>query len=143
MVELSLIILTCNRSSLLNNCLASLAMQQWPADNFEIIICDDGSTDDTKEIVEHFLKSCNIKVTYLRQEHKGVSSTRNLGISHAQGRYLSFIADDYVIPRDYIKKVFSFFQEYPGASIVTFNIKNYGNGISNKAENFYYSLTLL
>lgn len=143
MLKLTIILLTYNRPESFLNTLSSLVEQNWPSDEFEIIICDDGTATNISDMIKSFSERCNIRITYFRQEHSGVSAARNLGIKHAQGDYISFIADDYLIPRDYISRVFSFFRSHPDASVVTFNIKNYGKEIWNRAENLYFQLTLL
>jgi glycosyltransferase involved in cell wall biosynthesis len=89
MLRVSVIIPTYNRSEYLHQALESIFTQS--VSPFEIIIVDDGSTDNTADIVRVF----GPKVRYFRQDHKGVSAARNLGLEVAQGEIIAWLdADD-------------------------------------------------
>lgn len=86
---LSVIIPACNAAKYLGETLQSVHNQLWP--NLEVLVVDDGSTDNTRDVVE----SCGSKVRYTYQENKGVSAARNKGFGLAKGNYLVFLdADD-------------------------------------------------
>lgn len=85
-MNISVIIPTYNRSTHILKALKSVQNQSLKA--FEIIVVDDGSTDDTKEI----LKDKNI--IYIRQENQGVSSARNAGIKNAKSDWIAFLDSD-------------------------------------------------
>ncbi|SHF04121.1 MULTISPECIES: glycosyltransferase family 2 protein [Caloramator] len=71
--------------------------------NIEIIIVDDGSTDNTKQVVESISKDfSNIK--YIRQENAGVSVSRNRGILESNGEYIAFLDSDDVWEKEKIEK---------------------------------------
>src|SRR5215212_10925703 len=64
--------------------------------DYEIVVADDGSTDDTGQCVARFGE----RVTYLRQDNAGPASARNLALRHATGKYVAFLdADDVWLPR--------------------------------------------
>ncbi|MDA3799468.1 MAG: glycosyltransferase family 2 protein [Kiritimatiellae bacterium] len=85
-----------NTEELIKVSVASLLAQTNKS--FEIIFVNDGSTDDTKVILEQLLSNSEIYFTILDKENGGVSSARNYGISHARGRYVMFLdADDCVV----------------------------------------------
>lgn len=71
-------------------------MLQQTFRDFELIIVDDGSTDNTEKVVEGFHEA---RVRYLRQNHKGVSAARNFGAAASNGKYLAFLdSDDEALP---------------------------------------------
>jgi len=84
----SIIIPTFNRRSRITFAVESVLRQTYQ--KYELLIVDDGSTDDTKEV----LKSYNDKVRYFFQPHKGVSAARNFGIKKSKGSYICFLDSD-------------------------------------------------
>lgn len=99
--KISVIIPAYNIESLLEKCVASVATQDYPEGLLEVIVVDDGSTDNTASVADALsLKYPN--VTVLHKENGGSSSARNLGIRHATGDYIGFVdSDDFVDPRMY------------------------------------------
>jgi glycosyltransferase involved in cell wall biosynthesis len=87
-MKISLIIPTYNRSELLARALLSVFAQTTLPD--EVIVIDDGSTDDTQEMLQKSFP----QVTYLYQENKGVSSARNIGIKHSSGNWITLLDSD-------------------------------------------------
>ncbi len=85
----SVIIPTYNRESFLFLATNSVLNQSFQ--DFELIIVDDGSTDNTKELLKS-LKDPRIKIFY--QDNKGVSSARNKGISESFGEFICFLDSD-------------------------------------------------
>jgi len=90
--EISVVIATYNRSDVIRACLEALQVQTFSRDDFEVIVCDDGSSDDTKAVVREF--NAPFKLRYLCQDNCGPASARNMGITHATGRYVLFLDDD-------------------------------------------------
>jgi glycosyltransferase involved in cell wall biosynthesis len=89
----SIIIPTFNRYNSLKQAVRSVLSQSYK--DFELIIIDDGSTDETSEIKNAF----HGKLKYVRQENSGVSSARNKGISISDGTYIAFLdSDDLWLP---------------------------------------------
>ena len=87
-MTVSVVIPTFNRAAMLGDAVQSVLAQTRPAD--EIIVVDDGSTDDTGRVVEGFGTS----VRCLRQENRGVSAARNAGLEAARGTVLAFLDSD-------------------------------------------------
>ncbi len=94
MCFVSIIIPTFNRSLLLKRALDSVYKQT--ASEYEVIVLDDGSTDDTAKMIERLYPN----VRYYYQSNKGVSSARNKGIKQAKGEWLAFLdSDDEWMPK--------------------------------------------
>lgn len=93
---LTVIIPTYNRVETLQKCLNALAAQTCPADGVEVIIADDGSTDETAELVKRFAGAGTLDVKYFWQTNKGPAAARNLGIRNASGEVLLFLGDDII-----------------------------------------------
>jgi glycosyltransferase involved in cell wall biosynthesis len=92
-LSVSCVIPTYNRVSLLDRALRSAVPQCEPGD--EIIVVDDGSTDDTEKLVG----ACDGPVRYVRIPHAGAGSARNAGVQAAQGDLIAFLdSDDEWIP---------------------------------------------
>lgn len=92
----SIIVPTYNRAEKLRRALLSLVQQTHR--DFEVIVCDDGSTDNTGEVVESLKHQ--LPLTYMRDEHwGGPARPRNRGIKAARGEWISFLdADDWWYP---------------------------------------------
>ena len=89
----------------------SIMSQDW--DNIEQIIVDDGSTDGSKEILEKLEnKYDKLKVLYL-DKNQGACVARNLGASHAKGKYLSFLPADAVLYPGVARTWVTFLEENP------------------------------
>jgi glycosyltransferase involved in cell wall biosynthesis len=93
-VKVSVVMPVYNGMPHLKACLASLTAQSLR--NFEVILVDDGSTDESLEVLRDFAESDPFdRVILLTQEHQGAGAARNLGLDHAQGEYVAFLdADD-------------------------------------------------
>lgn len=112
MAAISVVIPTHNRSHLLARALASLP--DGPDSLLEVIVVDDGSTDDTGSVV----RNSGRKVLFLRQGQAGPGAARNLGLDAASGEYVAFLDSDDV----WLPWTFSVYRQvlehYPSASFV-------------------------
>ena len=93
----SICIPTFNRASYLKQAIQSVFDQRF--DSFEIIIVDDGSTDNTEEIVKAFNAS---KIRYFKKEHEGAPLTRNKCIKAAHGKYILWLDSDDILMPDWL-----------------------------------------
>lgn len=104
--ELSFIIPAFNCSKYISDCILSLIQQDLSPENYEIIIINDGSTDNTRSILTDFQeKYKNIKV--YDQDNHGRDYARNQGVKKAKGDYIWFIDNDDYITANCIKKLIS------------------------------------
>ncbi len=97
---LSIIIPAYNNAEFITATLASI--HQSITDDVELIIVNDGSTDLTEERIKAFYREqkCN-NVKYISQKNQGVAITRNVGLTHATGKYIGFVDSDDIVCPDY------------------------------------------
>jgi glycosyltransferase involved in cell wall biosynthesis len=88
-----------NRADLIARAVESALRQERPPD--EIIVVDDGSTDDTSAALGRFGSA----VTYLRKEHEGVSTARNLGVAHSNADFVAFLDSDDFWDEGHLRRV--------------------------------------
>lgn len=93
-VDISVIIPTRNRAAWLPTCLAHMEQQSFPAGRFEVLVVDDGGTDDTLSVVDRYAHGSPICIRVHRQPHSGLAAARNLGAEKAIGNHLLFLCDD-------------------------------------------------
>lgn len=98
----SVIVPTYNRADLLADSLESVLAQAYRP--IELIVVDDGSTDDTKDLLEEWSKKCanddQFELRYFYQENKGAPAARNLGLIESGGEYVQFLDSDDVLHSD-------------------------------------------
>lgn len=96
----------------------------------ELLIIDDGSSDNTKKYCEKYLVDDRVK--YIYQDNKGLAGARNTGIEKSQGEYICFLDDDDVWKEDKLQKQLEFFEKNPDAGMVFTNLElidEVGNGV--------------
>lgn len=87
-----------NAAKTIKNSINTVLMQTYK--NWELIIVDDGSTDETEQFAKEY---ANENIVFLRQENEGPASARNKGIAKARGEYITFMDSDDEIHQEYIK----------------------------------------
>ncbi len=83
-----------NRSGILEKTLLSLSDQSWPADRFEVVVVNDGSTDGTAEMLESLQPKLPYSLVVCHQQHSGLATARNTGIRASSGWIMLYIDDD-------------------------------------------------
>jgi len=98
MYSLSVIVPIYNVQTYLSKCIDSLLVQGMPPEDYEIVLVDDGSTDESGTIADEYAaEHTNIRV--IHQPNAGLSEARNTGMKVAQGEYIMFVdSDDYLEP---------------------------------------------
>ncbi|MGN0991165.1 MAG: glycosyltransferase family 2 protein, partial [Candidatus Ventricola sp.] len=103
-MKVSIIIPCCNSAAFLGACMDSVLAQTMQ--DFEAILIDDGSQDDTLAIAQAYAKR-DAHVQVLSQENAGVAAARNLGLDHAQGEWITFVDSDDLLPADALETMLS------------------------------------
>lgn len=131
----SIIICTYNRAPLLKRALKSLSRQTLKPDQFEVIVVDDGSIDNTTEVCEvmsHEIPNIKYRST---GKNTGTSSAANLGVQSAKGDYLIFTDDDCIAREDWAERMRDALMKYPLiAGSVTSPTSNFIKHCHNIAE---------
>ncbi|MFH1307847.1 MAG: glycosyltransferase family A protein [archaeon] len=108
-MKASIILPTYNRGVKLAQAVESIQNSNFPKKDFEIIIINDNSEDNT-EIIVKTLKKKYKNINYIKNEKNlGPASSRNVGIKLAKGKYIFFTDDDCIVPDNWIKKYVEFF----------------------------------
>jgi len=108
---ISVIIPTFNRSGFLKKAIESVLSQKYR--DFELIVVDDGSEDDTPEVVTGF----GPDIKYIKQKNKGPGAARNLGIKNSKGNFIAFLDSDDWWEKDKLGIQFKAMQENPEYAI--------------------------
>lgn len=116
----SVIVPMYNSSNYIKETLESIISQTYT--NMEVIIIDDGSTDDSFSIANKYCVR-DARIHLFRQDNHGVSYTRNKGIDYAKGEFICFVDSDDIIDRNYIEVLKEAYTEYPGADMVICGFK--------------------
>ncbi len=111
-MQLSIIIPTYNRAEILKDCLRRLNNQDFIKNEFEVIVVDDGSTDNTKEVVKNAQKKSSVEINYLYQKNQGQGVARNYALRYAKGRIIVFIGDDILVLPDFVKQHLNYHRRY-------------------------------
>lgn len=97
MIKLSIIVPVYNTYKYLDKCLKTLVEQKNVTCKYEIIVVNDGSPDNSEEIILKYQKKYTNLIKYIKKENGGISSARNEGLKHCKGEYITFVdSDDYV-----------------------------------------------
>ena len=101
--QISIILPTFNSEQYLKDCLSSVQRQTYA--NFEVVIVNDASTDDSLNIIRTFLESDKrFKLINLRK-NVGVSEARNIALKHVSGDYVIFLDSDDILLEEYLNKM--------------------------------------
>ncbi len=112
--KVSVIIPTYNRANFLIQALDSVLVQTYK--NLEIVVVDDGSTDDTKRRITPYVEKYGVK--YIYQENQGLPSARNTGIFNSSGTYISVLDDDDLLYPYTVKRQLEELENHPDYGMV-------------------------
>ena len=109
--SISVIICTYNRDKFIGEALNCLAKQTLPAGNFEIIVVDNRSTDNTASIAKKFIADHpELQARYVMEPNRGLSFARNRGIQEARASIVTYIDDDAEVTPHFLESIVSFLQ---------------------------------
>jgi len=112
--SISVIIATFNRCGVLRRTIEKFSAQDIGGRDYEIIVVDDGSSDDTPEMVRAMIGSTSCALKYLSHENRGPGFTQNRGIREARGRLVLLVADDIWSCAGMLAQHLMMHDEYPG-----------------------------
>jgi len=110
---LSVVIPTWNRAPLLRKTLDSLMVQDYPPDRWEIVVADDGSTDDTATVCAEYRRRSPVPLRHALGPHGGINAARNTGMAHARGDALVFLDDDENAAPDHLSRIAAHLVAHP------------------------------
>ena len=114
----SVIMVTYNRANFIKAALDSIKRQTFR--DYEIIVVDDGSTDNTKEIVEQYAEA-----RYIYQDHSGISKARNTAVKAARGKWIATLDSDDLWKEEKLQKQVDYVRVHPGCRIVYTAFSNF------------------
>jgi glucosyl-dolichyl phosphate glucuronosyltransferase len=110
MLKISVIICTYNRAETIKDLLNCLLIQEFN-ETFEVIVVDNNSRDNTKEVVKSFEVKFNGKLRYFFQPEQGKTFALNLGIKESKGEIIVFIDDDCLVQKDHLLNIYKTLHE--------------------------------
>ncbi len=110
-VKISVIVCTHNRCESLKDTIYSLQEQDLPASDYEVIVVDNNSLDDTKAVVEELNRSLTVPVHYIFEGTLGLSKARNTGVTNARGAIVGFLDDDVFADRGWLSNLVKVYGE--------------------------------
>jgi len=114
----SVIIPTHNRGEKIKETIKSIEENNFPRNNFEIIVVDDFSEKSPENIIKK-LNTVYKNIIFLRNyKNLGPSTTRNNGVKNSKGEFLFFTDDDCIVPKNWIKEYLNFFEKNPEVVLV-------------------------
>lgn len=113
----SVVVSTYNRSDALEPTLMALARQDVQPVEYEVLVVDDGSTDETQAVLAAISVPYTLR-TFRQPFNQGVSAGRNVGLRHAAGTYIIILSDDLLVPENFISTHVRTLERFPDAWVV-------------------------
>src|ERR1043165_2896991 len=103
--DISAIVCTYNRSAMLHEALSRIAAQRADGLRYEVLVVDNNSSDDTRQVIESFAPSSPCPVRYILERQQGVSHARNAGLAASNAPLLAFFDDDVMVSPDWLMQI--------------------------------------
>ena len=136
MPKISVIVPVYNVENYIEKCLKSLVNQTMH--DIEIIIVNDGSKDNSKNIVKSFEEKYPEKIVYLEKENGGLSDARNYAMPYAKGEYIAFLDSDDYVENDMYEKMYEIAQKENSDLVECDFYWEYPNKIKEDIGQIYY-----
>jgi glycosyltransferase involved in cell wall biosynthesis len=130
--EVSVILPVYNRAQYLNRSIGSLLNQSFK--NWELIAIDDGSEDNSYEVLENY-KNANSNIKIFRQKNIKLPLTRNRGIKESSGKFITFLDSDDEYEKDHLLKRIDFMNEHPVVDFIHGGVEIIGNEYVRDKDN--------
>ncbi|MCK6589408.1 MAG: glycosyltransferase [Polyangiaceae bacterium] len=121
-IDFSIVLCTRNRASLLREALDSALEIDYPADRFELVLVDNGSTDATPDVTRSAADRAPFPLRYVFEPRPGLSIARNRGVRESRGAHVSFTDDDQLVDKDILREFRRVIDRY-SARVVQGNIE--------------------
>ncbi len=108
--KISVVIIAYNSEKTIYKCLFSLSKQNFPKEDYEIVLVNDHSTDKTYKIAKQFK---NVRIINQIENIHGISNARNTGIKNAEAPIIAFTDSDCIVPRNWLSKLYNFLKNNP------------------------------
>lgn len=148
-IKISIVICTYNRALYIADAMQSLYDQSLVKDQYEVIVANNNSTDNTKQVCMQFIaEHTDAQYYYLEENRQGASFARNTGAAIAKGELICFMDDDAIADADYLARIVDFFETHTdagglGGRIIPKYIpeepKWMSHYVSSLVGNFHYS----
>lgn len=136
----SVIMALYNNEKYLEDAIESLITQNFGFEhNIELIIVDDGSSDDSLKIAEEYQEKYLYNIQVLSKENGGQASARNLGLEYAKGDYINFIDSDDKISPNTFSSVYDFAMENPDVDVISIPMTFFDNQKGRHLLNYKYN----
>ncbi len=113
--EISIILCTYNRAKYLNNCIASVIHQNFQ--NWELLVVDDGSQDNTFEILSPYIEKFS-NIRYLKHQNRKQALSKNVGIQASFGKYITFLDSDDAYKLNHLESRLTYMQSNPDVDLI-------------------------
>lgn len=130
---ISVVIPLYNKEKSVRATLESVRAQTYK--DWECIVVDDGSTDNSREVAEQF-RILDLRFQILSQLNSGVSAARNVGVKAAKGEYVAFLDGDDIWEPTFLEEAVQLIKDYPGAAIYGLGLGSMTNGEKHPAPEF-------
>lgn len=138
----SVVIACYNCENYLDETIESLLNQSLDfKENIEVILVNDGSSDNTEEICKKYLKKFPDNFTYITQENQGQGTARNNGLKHTHGKYINFLDSDDLLSKNTFQEVLNFFNKNPQVNFVSIPMFFFDGEEGEHPLNYKYSQT--